>query len=233
MPLWTRVQSKSLAQDAASTTIALAFDSNVTAGNFIVVYGFCDSGGTVASIADTIGNSYAQDVSHANADPYEPSVWSAQSPNGGANTVTITFSASKAFRRIVIIEYQDILAANPTDVTAGADGVSTTPASGAAGTTVDGDLCLGFCVDVSGSPVTYTAGTNIAWTKFEDTASSVAPVAAEEGEKASAGSVNADWTLSASHSWVALLVTYKPVPLGEGPIYRQNRSSVPPHVRLG
>src|SRR3990167_8693513 len=88
------VQSKSFDASGNATTIAVTFDSNVTAGNLIAV-GVGHWSGNTVTVADSLGNTYTQIrqvTDDANA--RRLTMFYAMNIAGGANTVTATFSAS-------------------------------------------------------------------------------------------------------------------------------------------
>src|SRR5674476_222230 len=85
-----------------SGNTALAFPSNNTAGNVIVV---ATSNNSVTAINDTQGNSYNK-VANNLYGSSQIQMWLAVNINAGANSVTATgLNASGAFSSIAIIEY--------------------------------------------------------------------------------------------------------------------------------
>ena len=140
----THVQSRAL-EIGSGTVNSLAFPSNNTAGNLIVVYAVWGNTQPV-TLTDTAGNSYA---SAAPATRWNNGAWSSQvfyakSVAGGANTVRATFSqAISDFGIIYIHEYSGLDATNPLDASAAAIGSSQAMNSGSAAVTGSNDLIFG------------------------------------------------------------------------------------------
>ena len=118
----------------SGTVNSLAFSSNNTAGNLIVVYAVWGNTQPV-TLTDTAGNSYA---SAAPATRWNNGAWSSQvfyakSVAGGANTVRATFSQAISYFGIIYIhEYSGLDATNPLDASAAAIGSSQAMNSGSA-----------------------------------------------------------------------------------------------------
>ena len=140
----THVQSRAL-EIGSGTVNSLAFPSNNTAGNLIVVYAVWGNTQPV-TLTDTAGNSYA---SAAPATRWNNGAWSSQvfyakSVAGGANTVRAAFSQSiSSFGIIYIHEYSGLDATNPLDASAAAIGSSQAMNSGSAAVTGSNDLIFG------------------------------------------------------------------------------------------
>lgn len=96
---------------SSATTIA-ATAANHTTGNTVIVWISNYTGGqpSVSSIADTAGNTYtiAGAVGHGDAS-HSLECWSATNITGNAsNVVTATFSASAAYRVIIVAQYSGL-----------------------------------------------------------------------------------------------------------------------------
>lgn len=87
---------------SVGNVMSCAFLSNVTAGSVIGVSVFIGSSPAFTSIVDSLGNTYTQQESR---DTDGVKTWTAPSPSGGANTVTVTYSSGvQSWSAIVIAE---------------------------------------------------------------------------------------------------------------------------------
>lgn len=138
---------------AQGTTNAVAFASNNTAGNLILVYVIWENQGSV-TLSDTRGNAFFSAVG--------PTAWGsccsaqifyAKNIAGGANTVTATFQTPvTSFGLVYIHEYSGIETTAPVDIVSAALGSGPNMNSGSATTTNPNDLLFG--AGVSSSVVT-------------------------------------------------------------------------------
>ncbi len=196
-----------------ATTIVKAFTSNVTAGNMIIG-GVGYNIDTTVSVSDTLGNTYT--VSTVNSDigngQYQKTFY-ANSPIGGANTVTVTFGTSVAYRRLYISEYSGLATASPSD--GGTGQFQTSPGtganaitSGAIVTTVDGDLIWGITQNTAeADPGT---GTLVAGTGYtQDGQVGTVIMRAEHKTQTTAGSVAATFTTSVDHRYLTNVLAFK------------------------
>jgi Bacterial Ig domain/Purple acid Phosphatase, N-terminal domain/Fibronectin type III domain/Bacterial Ig-like domain len=135
------IQGVTATSNSASATIGQTFGANVATGNLLVV-AVAWQGTSALGVTDSQGNIYSvatQEYDSINGQSlailYAPSV------NGGATTVTASFSGTTpTVRRLELHEYSGIATTSPLDVTAtnSADGTTTvnTITSGSATTTV-------------------------------------------------------------------------------------------------
>ena len=209
---------QSASRDAGTATSAsLAFSANNTAGNFIAV---CVRGGSSAetfSVSDSRGNTYRTAV-QLNVTVDSPAgdtlgIYYAQSISGGANTVTVSSSAS-ATLRLAILEYSGIATANPLDVGAATQGVSAQPNSGSNVTSSAGDLIIGAIL--SADPRAWTAGSGFSITQSVP-AQPNAKLIAENQVQTAAGPASATASLSSSNPWGAAMAAFKPASGGPPP----------------
>jgi hypothetical protein len=133
------VQGRATQGSSASSTIAAVFGSAVAAGNLVVVAVAWD-GNSAVSVTDTRGNVYAVATSAYDAvNGQTLAILYAVNAASGATTVTATFGASTAVKRLAIHAYAGIATTSPLDATAMniADGTTTanTITSGSATTT--------------------------------------------------------------------------------------------------
>ena len=198
-------------KDAGTTNSStLAFPSSNTAGNFIAVVIRAGRAGQILTVSDTRGNSYRTAIQF-NVTTDTPNgdtlgVFYAENIAGGANTVTVADSINGSTLRFAILEYSGVGLANSLDVVSTGQGTSATANSGNALTTANGDLLLGGIL--TGNPATYTAATGYT---IEDRvpASPNTKLATEDQIQATAGTISAGVTFSASDSWGAGLAAFK------------------------
>jgi hypothetical protein len=106
---WTAVQNNGTFVASAGSTLALAFGSNVTVGNRIIVCGvFLGASGTTAfSATDNLGNTYTAIPASLSLNAtagFRTQILHAPVTTGGACTVTLTSSTSTNERVICISE---------------------------------------------------------------------------------------------------------------------------------
>lgn len=204
----TLVQHTSV--DAGTTSSAsLAFKSNNTAGNWIGVCVRAGAANETITVTDSNGNTYDKAIqTNQTTDGDTLAIYYAQDIKGGANTVTVSLSASNTLR-FAILEYSGVATSGSLDVTAAAQGDSSSPNSGNATTTASGDLLLGALM--TADPEAYTAGSGY---KIEESqpAEPNSKLIAEDGIQASAGSVSANASLGAADLWAAALAAFKAAP---------------------
>ncbi len=204
-----------IGKDAGTTTTStLAFTSSNTAGNFIAVAirgGLSNS--QVFTVKDSNTNTYKQAAQiGSNGSAVSTAIYYAENIKGGANTVTVTMSVSGPLR-FAISEYSGVAAANSFDVAAVATATSTSPNSGNATTTANGDLLLGSVA--TADSVTFTAGTGYTMRDSVPAPPSTKLITEDQIQTA-AGSASASATLSASSNWGAVLASFKPASGGGG-----------------
>lgn len=140
--------------DQASAASAQSImPSNVTAGSTII----CSvrlGGAPTPTICDSLGNTYSQDKSQAEASDHTHIVWHAYSPSGGADTVTIcrnggtcpgSCTAGNGSIRFACHEYSHIASSDPVDQTASTDDSTpgTSHSTGTVTTTCNNELLYG------------------------------------------------------------------------------------------
>jgi hypothetical protein len=202
------VQGSSTLNDTTATTITQAFGSNVTSGNTIVVSVGWQHATATLTCTDTQGNTYATAVTKKDAANNNVSVCYAVAGTTGANTVTATFSVTSPFRRINVSEYTGIRTVSPLDGTASASGTAATTtdgvSSGAITTTQSGDMIYGTTVDTNGTQ-TIGAGTGYAQLPNWDNI-----LLTQIKNQVKAGSVASTATFPAAHTYIAVVVAFKP-----------------------
>ena len=97
----------------------LAFNSNTTAGNLIVVFITGDAAGTAmaASVTDTQGNNYLPAVGGISnsSQPDSAEIWFAKNIAGGADTVRVTMSSPTQWFNASVAEFTGVDPVSPLD----------------------------------------------------------------------------------------------------------------------
>jgi len=204
------VQSNA-AQGTSVSSLPVSFSSSNTVGNVIVASVRLATTTQTVTIADSLGNTYANAVSQAQStDGHQIFIFYAKNIKAGANTVTATFSASNAHAWLAVYEYSGLGNITALDRTAHASGSSTAPSSGSTSTTtVANELVFGAC----GLPYNYT-GTVTAGSGYtllqQNTSTSRA---ANEGRSVTAtGAYAGTFSLSATANWSAAVATFATAP---------------------
>ncbi len=205
-------------KDAGSTSsAALAFPANNTAGNFIAVAIRAGRSGAIFTVSDTLGNTYRQAIQYnitvdtPNGDTL--GIFYAENIVGGANTVTVADNINGKTLRFAILEYSGIATSGSLDVTAVNQGTSTAAGTVSVNTTANGDLLFGAVMDAAGD--TVTAGTNYILRDVVPAAPNTKLIT-EDAVQAVAGAATASATLSGADKWGAGLAAFKPAAGGGG-----------------
>jgi hypothetical protein len=203
----------------SDTTQVVVFGSNVTAGNLIVVsIGYGGAIGT-PSCADSLSNSYTVEASgHSVLSNQSQALFWAEDISGGACTVTVTLSPAASFRRMQVSEYSGLVTASPSDGSAiTADNDLSTATDGTQSDSIttgeNGDLIYGWCqnFDEADPPsATITGGTG--FTQRGGVGSGIC--VGEDKIQASAGSVNATFTLDIGSTCLVTVLALKAAAAG-------------------
>ena len=184
----------------------LAFTSANTAGNFIAVAVRAAGGSQVITITDSRGNQYRRasqfNVTQDNA---SLALYYAENVAGGANTVRVTLGQS-ATLRFSILEYAGVAKSNALDGTAAAQGSSTSPNSGSATTTANGDLLIGVIMTADSANIIAGSGYTRRTTVPSPTS---AKLAVEDRLQATAGQTAATASFGSSGTWGAIVAAFK------------------------
>lgn len=123
---WANIQSTGTFNATAGTTLALAYGSNVTAGNRLIAVCIWSGGGTevmTCAVTDSQGNTWAG-VAGSLATALSPSsriqIFHAQASAAAADTATMTVSGTAAERVIMLGEFSGLsgsLGASPLSAT--------------------------------------------------------------------------------------------------------------------
>jgi hypothetical protein len=196
--------------DAGITALStLAFPASNTAHNWIAVVVRAGRTGQTFTITDTRGNMYRQAVQlNETVDLTTVAIFYAEDIAGGTNTVTVSDTIAGGTLRFAVFEYSGVATASSLDVTASAQGTSTTPNSGPATTTASGDLVIGGISTAESA--TFTDGSGYVIQEWVPAASTKLIV--EDQRQTAAGTVSANATLSATGIWAAVMATFKRAP---------------------
>jgi 5-hydroxyisourate hydrolase-like protein (transthyretin family) len=193
-------------KDAGTTTTSsLAFVNPNTTGNWIAV---CIRGGwpgEVFTVTDSIGNTYRQAVLSSVNGLGTMGIFYAENIKGGANTITVSDTTSATWR-VAILEYSGVATSNSLDVAASAQGTSTSPNSGNASTTANGDLLIGEIGTKNAASFTVGAGYTI---EESVPAEPNSKLIAEDQILSTAGLTSAGASLGGSDVWGAVLAAFK------------------------
>jgi fibronectin type 3 domain-containing protein len=202
------VQSNTAGSETSLSRLSVAFPSNVTAGDFLIVTGAASSPGASLTISDSAGDTFVSALGPVN-DPNQAVsayVWYVVNAKGGPNTVTITPSTPDALE-LHVSEWSGVSNTSPLDQTASATGKGTLVSSGARTPTANGELIFGYAF--VGQSATAGAGfTQLTLVNGDMT---------EYQVQGTAASVAATFTQQ-SGSWLAMMASFKPAnpPAGGG-----------------
>ena len=142
------VQCNYATPQTAQITVSVTFTTAQAAGDLnVVAVGWNDGVSAVNTVTDRSGNTYTRAVGPTSSSgTVSQSIYYAKNivaAAEGTNTVTVTFSTAATNPDIRILEYGGADPNNPVDVTAAANGNSTSTSSGAVTTTNATDLLFG------------------------------------------------------------------------------------------
>lgn len=201
------VQANTLAPGASSsTTIATNFTAGNTAGNLIVVTATC-SGTPSFSVADSKVNTYtACTGSPTNwaAGGARTAMWYAKNIGAGANTVTVTFGSSVAFREIVITEYSGCSTTAPFDTGAAFQTSLSSPA-----TATSPSITLAGSGEVIVASWNFNNGPNGAGTGYTQRINNQSLFEDKLGASSGANTASCTDTFSGSDPYAVILAAFK------------------------
>ena len=217
---WTHTQTL-LGPDGtatSSTTIALTLGATVSANALVVGTVFWGSDTvTVNGVADDKGNTYTViDTQHSTGDGASFAQFYKEGITNGPITITVTLSATSAFRRICVSEYAGIATSASIDAHnvrwIGSFGTTANAVtSNSATTTANGDLIRGSFFDTSGNNSLMTAGTspNVFNQRAANSASQAVPCVVEDFLQATAAAITATATQTVNDNILCSIVTFK------------------------
>jgi hypothetical protein len=196
--------------DAGVTNSAsLTFRTSNKAGNWIGVCIRAGRSGQIFTVTDSNGNSYRRAIQF-NVTVDSPGgdtlgVFYAENIAAGTNTVTVS-DTTLGTMRFAIMEYSGVAVANSLDIAVSAQGHSTSPNSGNAVTTANGDLLLGGILTANAAVFTAGSGFTIQETTPAEPS---AKLMVEDQVQAAAGTTSASATLGGADDWAAGLAAFK------------------------
>lgn len=191
--------------------LSVAFGSNVTAGNLIVVTATKFEGGntftsafvTLSAGTATVGT-VTMDCNHVSGS-LQVAVWSMPVTGTGSATINLDQPSGSSSKILGIAEFSgtDVSGTRVNDCEVGA-GTSTTPATASA---TGPALWVGaLATDTSGA-VTHTVGSG--YSEIHEEEAGNLQMTGSHEYQISTGSDTADWTLGTSSAWAATVAVYK------------------------
>ncbi len=185
------VQQASGAAPGSTQTFSVSFSSKTTAGNLILV-GFDKDGSQIPTVTDSQGNTFTE-IGNELTSPVgsHSRLYCASNIHGGADSVTVTYSASSTYLELYVTEYSGINTTNPIDGQSGNSGSAGAVTSKSVTTTTAGDIIYGWsaadwaCTVGSGFSARATLNNNL----VEDMTSGGA------GAYAATATANNGWTM--------------------------------------
>jgi len=191
-------------QKAIAASNAVAYASNVTAGNFLVCC--ISTAGDVTNVTDTLGHTWTKAVDRGNALWLLYSdIWYVANCSGGANTVTLSGGFAN-FEHIWVGEYSGMATTTPLDQTASAQNDINEPDSTATATTAQADELL---IGMVGNESTRTMIWNGNLTEIDELASNSRALSVGESIVSATGAYSSTATKSGTCAWMALIATFK------------------------
>jgi hypothetical protein len=200
----TYVQGNSSDPQSSPSSVTLSYPSAQTAGDLnVVAVGWNDTSASIASVADSAGNSYQVAVPLSRANGMSQALYYAKNIGGGTTTLTVTFTQGAAYPDIRILEYRNLDPTAPFDVGTSGAGSAATASSGSVTTAGASELLVGAGMTQglfsgAGSGYTKRIITSPDGDLVEDR---VAPTA---GSYAATGPV--------SGAWLMQLAAFRPAP---------------------
>jgi len=198
----TCVQSVSRSINAASSG-TLAFTSDNTVGNLIVVVLFSNGGDTVTPTDSR--NTYQAAFANQLQSPDRLSIYYAQNIGAGANTVSVSAPGATSLK-LVIFEFSGLSTDAALDQAAGTSGTSSVPSSPTVTTTTPHELAIGAQLRVTTG--TISAGTGYSLELCRDSCTS-ANLGTEDEILSSAQSVAATWAGGTVGKWSSIIATFR------------------------
>jgi hypothetical protein len=193
-------------EGAGTGSLSAAFPSNNTAGNLIIAFVRMSTTSQTVTITDSANNPYIDAVSQAqDADGHQIHIFYSAGIRGGANTVRAAFSSTNNHPWLAIYEYSGLLAVNPLDQVAHAQGNDAAPFTGLINTTRPDELefaAAGFPASYGGTVAAGSGSTLLAQDTGRSRAATEAAALNAAGQ--SAGRLN----LSPATNWTAAIATF-------------------------
>src|SRR5439155_1408405 len=207
-PAISFIQVNYTTPQSLTTAPTVPFTSAQSAGDLnVIVVGWNDTTAQVQSVTDTVGNVYllavGPTVNPAFASQAIYYARNIQSASAGANVVSVVFNQPAQNPDIRIAEYRGLDVTNPVDVTAAAQGNSTSSSTGAVPTTNANDLLVGANMVLLGQ----TNGPGPSFTNRVITAPDSDIL--EDRIVTATGSYTASAPLSTSGPWIMQMVAFR------------------------
>jgi hypothetical protein len=192
---------------ASGTNVSTSYVQAQIAGDInIVVVNWQASTGTISSISDVTGNSYTSVSGPIRGTALTQSIYYAKNiatSAAGANTVTVTFSASEN-SSVQVLEYSGLSMSAPLDVSAGSSGNSSSPSSGNVTTSFANELIIGAQTVQNAGAYTSTGP------GFRPVSSTTNPSSTVISDRivSATGTYSTSSTLSSTQHWVMGIVTF-------------------------
>lgn len=210
---WSFVQSTSAQHTASASAQTLAFGSNVTSGDLLIVaVGMTASPGDTVTVTDSQSNTYTQvstyaSFSNASLGTEILSVWWTIAGSSGANTVTVTPSGIDALS-IGIHEYTPPAGTVAVDKTANVTSTSAGPAASLVGVTA-GAMIFAAYAQSDSNLASCTAGSGFTLRANILNGSGESGLGTEDKLNVAAGGQTVVFSLSASVNWGCISVSFK------------------------
>lgn len=198
---------------AGSTSLSLAYSSNVTAGNALIVCFFVDGNASSYSVTDNNGNVWAEAIVNISPTLGLTSCWYATNANAGATTVTVSeIGGTWDYVSMSILEASNISAVSPLDQTGkgSATGATTSVSMTTTGAVTEStELVVAFAADWQ-APVSWTqgAGYTIKETNTDPGDNSNA-LEVKNTMTGLSGTQTATFTKGAGGGWIGVMATFK------------------------
>lgn len=197
--------------DAGSTTVASP-SITVTAGNLVVAWVKWETATTVSSVSDgTTTFSAGTLKAHANTD-LNGQFFYLLSGNSGAKTITVTFSASTPFRRIIVSEFSHTVSAVFDTQNTGSGAGATGPvviASGSVTTAAQGLVLGGYSEYGAAVMNTPRVATNAATGKPNSTSSGLPWMWYYITSGIVLGAADCNMSTGSNESWIVNAIAFK------------------------
>lgn len=207
----------------AVSSVDLTYGTTPSVGHHLFLQSsvWHSGGGSLSSVADNQGNTWAIDVQAADSGSARASVASAKvATASGTVTVTATLGAAGSYAELVASEFSGLDTSTWVDKTATATAQSTSPVSGTTATTTVADELVMATVEVSVSSTDVgldsppTGYTNLALNQDAD---ATIALSADYKIVAATGTQAASWgTLTGAWFWGGCIATYKGATGGGG-----------------
>src|SRR5438552_1121030 len=214
-PTLVQVVSTSNAKGNFVNSYTVRLPNATLSGNSMVVAVQQDSGTGLLSVSDNKGNLY--NLAKANNDGSQMvSVYYASNIIAGAQTITLSFSASGAnYVSAVAAEFYNVAPASALDGASASSAVSTSVTAGTLTTTADNDLIFQYATeDSDGGNTTWIAGSS-PWTMLA--ADYFDAQAAQYQVQSTHGAVNATFNQGSSKKFNSVAIALKAATAGTAP----------------